>query len=87
MLRSSEFISSLFLGTDLIPIFLSNLSQAISVEKDTPLEIDPGFLLVTDSNPIQEEAYKYVKYISYIYYSDKTFFFFPVKTKRNICSP
>ena len=75
MLRSSEFNSSLFLETDLISIFLSNLSQAISVEKDTPLEIDPGFLLVTDSNSIQEEAYKYVKYISYIEYSDRPSFF------------
>lgn len=32
----------------------------ITVEKDTPLEIDTGLLLVTDLNPIEEERYKCV---------------------------
>ena len=35
-------------------------SQSVTVEKDTPLEVDPGLLLVTDLNPIEEETYKFV---------------------------
>ncbi|KAG5639674.1 hypothetical protein H0H81_005857 [Sphagnurus paluster] len=31
--------------------------QSITVEKETPLEVDPGFLTVTDLNPIDEESY------------------------------
>jgi len=30
----------------------------VVVEKDTPLDIDTGLLLVTDPNPIEEERYK-----------------------------
>ncbi|KAI9574256.1 ribosome biogenesis regulatory protein-domain-containing protein, partial [Boletus coccyginus] len=32
-------------------------SQSITVEKDTPLDVDPGFLTVTDQNPIDRESY------------------------------
>ena len=32
--------------------------QAIVVEKDIPLEVDAGFLTVTDPNPIDEDSYK-----------------------------
>ncbi|EKM59111.1 uncharacterized protein PHACADRAFT_249336 [Phanerochaete carnosa HHB-10118-sp] len=32
--------------------------QAITVEKEIPLEVDAGFLTVTDTNPIDEESYK-----------------------------
>ncbi len=39
----------------------TSYSQAVTVEKDTPLEVDPGLLLVTDLNPIEEETYKFVK--------------------------
>ncbi len=35
-------------------------SQPIEVEKETPLEVDAGYLAVTDPNPIDEEGYKYV---------------------------
>jgi len=31
--------------------------QSVTVEKETPLEVDPGLLLVTDLNPIEEETY------------------------------
>ncbi|KAF8555386.1 RRS1-domain-containing protein [Imleria badia] len=31
--------------------------QSITVEKDTPLDVDPGFLTVTDANPIDHESY------------------------------
>ena len=34
--------------------------KAIVVEKDIPLEVDAGFLTVTDLNPIDAESYKYV---------------------------
>lgn len=36
------------------------LSQSTTVEKDTPLLVDPGFLTVTDPNPIDHESYTYV---------------------------
>jgi hypothetical protein len=32
--------------------------QAITVEKEIPLEVDAGYLTVTDPNPIDEESYK-----------------------------
>jgi hypothetical protein len=38
-------------------------SQSVTVEKETPLEVDPGLLLVTDLNPIEEETYKFVSEI------------------------
>ncbi|KAG9218655.1 hypothetical protein PLEOSDRAFT_157417 [Pleurotus ostreatus PC15] len=31
--------------------------QSVTVEKDTPPEVDVGFLIVTDLNPIDEESY------------------------------
>ncbi|KAJ7074145.1 ribosome biogenesis regulatory protein-domain-containing protein [Mycena amicta] len=31
--------------------------QSVAVEKETPLEVDAGLLLVTDLNPIDEESY------------------------------
>ena len=34
------------------------LRQAIVVEKEIPLEVDAGFLTVTDPNPIDEDSYK-----------------------------
>lgn len=33
-------------------------SQSVTVEKETPLDIDAGFLTVTDLNPIDEDDYK-----------------------------
>lgn len=33
-------------------------SQSVTVEKETPLEVDAGLLMVTDLNPIDEESYK-----------------------------
>ncbi len=41
--------------------YLSNLfcnSQSVTVEKETPFQVDPGLLLITDPNPIDEESYK-----------------------------
>lgn len=35
-------------------------SQSIKVEKEIPLEVDAGFLSVTDLNPVDEESYKLV---------------------------
>ncbi|KAI6042803.1 ribosome biogenesis regulatory protein-domain-containing protein [Pisolithus marmoratus] len=32
--------------------------QSIAVEKDTPLDVDAGFLTVTDLNPIDEDSYR-----------------------------
>jgi hypothetical protein len=34
-------------------------SQSVTVEKETPLEVDTGFLTVTDLTPIDEDSYKY----------------------------
>lgn len=34
-------------------------SKSITVEKETPLDVDVGFLAVTDLNAIDEEAYQY----------------------------
>ncbi|EGO27723.1 hypothetical protein SERLADRAFT_383119, partial [Serpula lacrymans var. lacrymans S7.9] len=31
--------------------------QSIDVEKETPLDVDTGFLTVTDLNPIDEDSY------------------------------
>ncbi|KAF9567375.1 RRS1-domain-containing protein [Agrocybe pediades] len=31
--------------------------QSVTVEKETPLEVDPGLLMVTDLNPIEAETY------------------------------
>ncbi|KAF8969338.1 RRS1-domain-containing protein [Flammula alnicola] len=31
--------------------------QSVTVEKETPLDVDPALLLVTDLNPIEEESY------------------------------
>ncbi|KAI6097580.1 ribosome biogenesis regulatory protein-domain-containing protein, partial [Pisolithus sp. B1] len=33
-------------------------SQSVTVEKDTPLDVDAGFLTVTDLNPIDEDSYR-----------------------------
>jgi len=51
------------------------ISQSVTVEKETPLEVDPGLLLVTDLNPIDEESYKFVLYLpmsNIFYLSAKT---------------
>lgn len=32
--------------------------QSVTVEKDTPLDVDAGFLTVTDLNPIDEDSYR-----------------------------
>ncbi|KIK96067.1 hypothetical protein PAXRUDRAFT_139324 [Paxillus rubicundulus Ve08.2h10] len=32
--------------------------QSVTVEKETPLDVDAGFLTVTDLNPIDEESYR-----------------------------
>lgn len=32
--------------------------QSVAVEKDTPLDVDAGFLTVTDLNPIDEDSYR-----------------------------
>ncbi|KAF7322445.1 Ribosome biogenesis regulatory protein [Mycena chlorophos] len=44
---------------DVSGILAANASkfQSVDVEKETPLEVDAGLLLVTDLNPIDEEAY------------------------------
>jgi regulator of ribosome biosynthesis len=34
-------------------------SQSVTVEKETPLDVDTGFLTVTDLTPIDEDSYKY----------------------------
>ncbi|KAG6861859.1 hypothetical protein C0995_011156 [Termitomyces sp. Mi166 len=36
---------------------LQNSNASVTVEKETPLEVDSGFLSVTDPNPIDEESY------------------------------
>ncbi|KAG1805671.1 RRS1-domain-containing protein [Suillus subaureus] len=33
--------------------------QSVTVEKETPLDVDTGFLTVTDLTPIDEDSYKY----------------------------
>ncbi|KAF9048111.1 RRS1-domain-containing protein [Hymenopellis radicata] len=45
---------------DVSSILASHASkyQPIEVEKETPLEVDAGYLAVTDPNPIDEESYK-----------------------------
>jgi hypothetical protein len=48
------------LSTVLCAYLTIHSSQSITVEKETPLEVDPGFLSVTDLNPIDEESYKSV---------------------------
>jgi regulator of ribosome biosynthesis len=30
----------------------------VTVEKETPLDVDTGFLTVTDLNPVDEDTYK-----------------------------
>ncbi|KAJ7217225.1 ribosome biogenesis regulatory protein-domain-containing protein [Mycena pura] len=44
---------------DVSGIIASNAAkyQPVEVEKETPLEVDPGLLLVTDLNPIDQEGY------------------------------
>lgn len=37
---------------------LMHTRQGLSVIKDTPLEVDAGYLTVLDPNPIDEENYK-----------------------------
>ena len=44
-------------------------SQSVTVEKETPLQVDPGLLTVTDLNPIDEESYKYGNILILWYYS------------------
>ena len=36
-----------------------NPRKAITVEKEIPLEVDVGYLTVTDLNPIDQESYTY----------------------------
>ena len=38
----------------------STSRKAVLVEKDIPLEVDTGFLTVTDLNPVDAESYEYV---------------------------
>lgn len=37
--------------------------KAVLVEKDIPLEVDAGFLTVTDLNPVDTESYEYASYV------------------------
>lgn len=39
-------------------IFFFLYSQSVTVEKETPLQVDAGLLTVTDLNLIDEENYK-----------------------------
>jgi len=57
MLQNSESVINHTASSYLL--FHKN-SQSVTVEKETPLEVDPGLLLVTDLNPIEEETYKFV---------------------------
>lgn len=41
-------------------VILTCRRKSVLVEKEIPLEVDAGFLTVTDLNPIDEESYKYV---------------------------
>jgi regulator of ribosome biosynthesis len=41
--------------------------KAITVEKDIPLEVDAGFLTVTDPNPIDAESYVCVLFFCYFF--------------------
>src|SRR6267154_3983244 len=34
-------------------------SQSVTVEKETPLDVDTGFLTVIDLTPVDEDSYKY----------------------------
>ena len=45
---------------DSLKSHIHQFSQSITVDKETPLDIDAGFLTVTDLNPIDEESYSYV---------------------------
>ena len=33
-------------------------SKSVDVETEIPLEVDPGLLMVTDLNPLDEDAYE-----------------------------
>lgn len=46
--------------------------QAVTVEKDIPLEIDTGLLTVTDLNPADSESYKYVLQSTFLKFSITT---------------
>ena len=52
--KSLYLIQPTALDHEKLPLF----SQSVTVEKDTPLDVDAGFLTVTDSNPIDEDSYK-----------------------------
>ncbi|KAL4076365.1 hypothetical protein J3A83DRAFT_2190666 [Scleroderma citrinum] len=41
--------------------------QSIPVEKEIPLDIDVGFLTVTDLNPVDDESYVYVQPLCLIF--------------------
>lgn len=40
------------------PTLKTNFRKSVTVEKDIPLEVDAGFLTVTDLNPVDAETYK-----------------------------
>jgi hypothetical protein len=46
------------------PSLITSHSQSVTVEKETPLDVDAGFLTVTDLTPIDEDSYKYADYFS-----------------------
>lgn len=65
MLRNSELrFSCCYLA-------IHNVNRdAITVQKDIPLEVDAGFLTVTDPNPIDADSYKLVFHNLSSYFSN-----------------
>ncbi|KAJ8481336.1 hypothetical protein ONZ45_g15343 [Pleurotus djamor] len=57
-LQSIHKLKAEAFGFDKEECWVVNDFLSTSVEKETPLEVDPGFLTVTDLNPIDEESYK-----------------------------
>ncbi|TFY72325.1 hypothetical protein EVG20_g663 [Dentipellis fragilis] len=59
--------------------------KSVTVEKDIPLEVDTGFLTVTDLNPIDKESYECAHTV--IHSLDTPNPKVPVKTSKNTFSP
>lgn len=68
----------------------------MTVEKETPLDVDTGFLTVTDPNPIDEDDYKCITYLSIVKYvangrdpgpTSKITFKLPLETASNLSLP
>ena len=62
-------------------------SKATAVDKEIPLEVDTGFLTVTDLNPIDAESYEYVCFIVFSFLQSHDVFFTELTLKTISCPP